>query len=188
MPVPFSPSRHRKRHGHGVGLAEIVHVEFVNDLDVRHRDSGLLDHAVRCTTGLDHAPVERGDVEIVEQIVQCLHLIVPDVGDDATERRGHARERRHDRAAQTDIADQRAGMQRAAAAERHRGEFRRIVAALDRDQPDRAGHARISDADDGLGGRHDIQAQRLADVRQNGVSRGLDIEPFELAADRPRRH
>ena len=57
--------------------------------------------------------------------VDGLHLVVADIGDDAAERRGHARIARHERSLQPDLLDQRAGMQRAAAAERHGGEAAR---------------------------------------------------------------
>ena len=79
----------------------------------------------------------------------------------AAERRGDAGKARHQRALQADLADQRADMQRAAAAERHRDEVRRIVAALDRDQPDRAGHARVGDPHDGRGRAVGVEAERL---------------------------
>ena len=63
-----------------------------------------------------------------------------------------------------DLADQRADMQRAAAAERHGDEARRIVAALDRNQADRAGHARFGDAHDRRRGVVGGEAERLADM------------------------
>ena len=61
---------------------------------------------------------------------------------------------------QADLADQRADMQRAAAAERHRDEFRRIVPALDRHQADRAGHAGVRDPHDGGRGIVHREAER----------------------------
>ena len=94
----------------------------------------------------------------------------------AAERRGDAGKARHQRAFQADLADQRADMQRAAAAERHRDELLRIVAALDRHQPDRAGHAGVGDAHDGLRGIVDVEAERRADMLGDGALRGLDIE------------
>jgi len=51
-------------------------------------------------------------------------------------------------------------MQRAAAAERHRDEFRRIVPALDRHQADRARHAGVGDAHDRGRGIVHCQAER----------------------------
>ena len=84
-----------------------------------------------------------------------------------------------------DLADQRRRMQRAAAAERHQREGARVVAALDRHQPDRAGHARIRHAHDGLRRGHRLEPQRLADLRADGALGRLDVEPRELAADRP---
>ena len=134
-----------------------------------------------------HARIERGDVEAVEHKVDGLYLIVPQIGDDTAECGSDARKTRHDRAFQADFFDQCAGVQRAAAAERHRGELCRIVAALDRDQTDSAGHARIGDADDRFGGLLHAKPERLADMRQDRLLGRVDIELRELAADRPRR-
>ncbi len=52
-----------------------------------------------------------------------------DVGDDAPQRRGHARIARHQRGLQPHLLDQRPDMQRPAAAEGHGGEALRIVRA-----------------------------------------------------------
>jgi hypothetical protein len=50
--------------------------------------------------------------------------------------------------AEADLLDQGAGMQRAAAAEGHGRKFRRVVALLDRHQPDRAGHLGVGKLQD----------------------------------------
>ena len=97
--------------------------------------------------------------------IDRLHLIVAQVGDDAAERRGDAGKARHHRAFQADLLDHGGDMQRAAAAERHGGELGRVVAALDRDQADGAGHAGIGDAHDGFRRLHDVE---LAAARRHG--------------------
>ena len=114
-----------------------------------------------------------------------LDEIVAHVGDDAAERARDPGEARDQRPRQPDLLDERAGVERAAAAERHGREILRIVAALDRDQADGAGHARIGDADDRLGSIDVGQAERRADRARDRLARGVDIEPRELAADRP---
>ena len=91
------------------------------------------------------------------------------------------------RAFQADLLDQGADMQRAAAAERHRREFRRVVTTLDRDEADRARHARVGDLDDRLGGCLHVEPERLADMSADRALRGIEVEPGELAADRPIR-
>ena len=93
-------------------------------------------------------------VKAVEHEIERLHHVVPQVGEHAAERRGDAGKARHQRAFEADLPDQGADVQRAAAAERHGDEARRIMAALDRDEPDRAGHARVGDPHDGGRGRH----------------------------------
>ena len=107
------------------------------------------------------------------------------VGDHAAERAGHAGEARDQRAGEPDLADQRPDMERAAAAERHRREDFRVVAALDGHQPDRAGHVGIGDLDDRLGGRLDIEAEGRGDMLADGGGGGVRIEPVETPADRP---
>ena len=79
-------------------------------------------------------------------------------------------------------------MQRAATAERHGDEFRRVMSAFDRDQPDRAGHARLGDANDRCGRVHHIKPERLADVDGDRALGGLHVERFQFAADRAGRH
>ena len=51
-------------------------------------------------------------------------------------------------------------MQRAAAAKWHQHEIAGIMPALDRDQPDCAGHAGVGDAHDRIGRRHHVEAER----------------------------
>ena len=87
---------------------------------------------------------------------------------------------------EADLADQRADVQRAAAAERHRDEARRIVPALDGDETDRARHARVGDPHD--------RGRRVVASRPSGsptcVGDGalgrLDVERLQLAAERAR--
>ena len=64
--------------------------------------------------------------------------------------------------------------------------LRRIVPALDRDQPDRAGHARVGDPHDRLRRLHRRRA-RAARRHASAMARlrRLDVERVELAADRP---
>ena len=78
-------------------------------------------------------------------------------------------------------------MQRAAAAERHRDEFRRIVPALDRHQADRAGHAGVRDAHDRGRGIVHRKAERRSDMLHDRALRGLDVERFQFAAERTLR-
>ena len=91
------------------------------------------------------------------------------------------------RALQADLADQRADMQRAAAAERHRDELLRIVPALDRHEPDRARHARVRDAHDRGGGIVGRKVERLADMLGDRAPCRLDIERLQFAAERALR-
>ena len=170
-------------------LAEIVHVELVDDVSALDRNSrrfAFLDHcALASRARLDHPPVERRDIDIIEQVVQRLHLIVPQVRDHAAEGGGDAGEARHQHRPEANIADQGAGVQCTAAAERHSGKFRGVVAAFDRHQPDRAGHARIGDPNDGRGrGVVGGKPERLADMRQDGARAASTSSDSQFAAER----
>ena len=108
-----------------MGLADIVHVEFKQHVDALDRHAGALDDALRRRAFVASLALQRRCVEPVEHQVDGLHLIVAQVGDHAAERRGEAGIARRDRRLQADFLDQRARMQRAAAAERHQREVLR---------------------------------------------------------------
>src|SRR5205085_6746502 len=74
--------------------------------------------------------------------------------------------------------------QRAAPAERHRDEFLRVVPAFDRDEPDRARHARVRDAHNGGCGIVRGKSEWLSDMLGNRSPGRLDVERFQLAAER----
>jgi hypothetical protein len=136
--------------------------------------------------GLRHqAGVERRGVEAVEAKVHRPHPVVADVGEDAAERRGDAGIARHQRRLEADLLEKRADVQRPAAAEGHGGEAAGIVTALDRHQADRARHAAVGDAHDGLGGLEDAEAERAADLLGDGGLRRLHVQAPERPADRP---
>ena len=61
-----------------------------------------------------------------------------------------------------------------------------IVAALDRHQPNGAGHARVGDAHDSRRGRGDVETERSADMGRDRAFRAADIERPEAAAERAR--
>ncbi len=131
---------------------------------------------------------QRGGVEALEHQVERLHHVMAEISQHAAERRGDARETRHQHGPQADLADQRAGMQCAAAAEWHGDEARRIVAAFDRDEPDRAGHASFGDANNGGGGRRRRKAQAVAPTRVGDRALAASTSSArQFAAERPRR-
>ena len=77
------------------------------------------------------------------------------------------------------------GVQRAGAAERDERELARVVAALDADHAQRAGHVLVDDPQDAVGGLLEAEAHRVGD-RLHGRARRVDVERH-LAADQPRR-
>ena len=80
-------------------------------------------------------------------------------------------------------------MHRPRAPEGHEGEVAQVVPALNRDEPERAGHVLVDDVDHPLGGLVDVEAKRVADLL-HGRLRGLDVElhlPAEAAAAGGRR-
>ena len=92
-------------------------------------------------------------VEPVEPEIDGQHLVVAQIGDDATERAGDRRES----AAPAPIRSPTSRISAPACSAPPppngiEGELRRIVPALDRDEADGAGHAGIRDLDDRFGG------------------------------------
>ena len=59
--------------------------------------AGRRNHRSRFLARRDHARVQRRGIETIEREVDGLHLVVPQIGDDATERGGDAGKARHDR-------------------------------------------------------------------------------------------
>ena len=170
-----------------MGLAEIVHVELIDDVGALDRNARRRDHRRGVAARRLHPLLQRRRVEPFEHHVERLHRVVAQVRQHAAERRGDAGEARHQRGLEPELADERAGMQRAAAAERHGDKARRIVAALDRNQPDRARHARLGDPHDRRRGIVHAKLQRLADMHGDGAPRRLHVERFQLAAERALR-
>ena len=111
----------------------------------------------------DHAGVERRGIEPVEHQVDRLHLVVADVGDDAAERRGDAGIARHQRRL---AARPRGSARRHAARRRRRRASPRSLPDHGRARSRPAGSRRpclaLAIAHDGLGRRHDVEAERLA--------------------------
>ena len=177
--------RDRQRHRDRVGLAKIVHVEFVYNVDALDGDFRRRNHRPRLFAGRHHARVERGHVKAIEREIDGPHLVVPQIGDDAAERGSDAGEAWDDRAFQADLLDARAGMQRTAAAERHRRELRRIVAPLDRHKSNGTRHPRVGDAHDRLRGGHHIKFERSTDMGEDCAPGGIEVQPLKFAADRP---
>ena len=100
--------------------------------------------------------------------------------------RKHARTGRHQYGPHAEKARQRPTVQRARAAERQERELARIMAAFDRDEPDRADHVVVDDRKDAARGRIDAHAERLGDAPAHGAMRRLLIEG-EAAAEQEGR-
>ncbi len=100
------------------------------------------------------------------------HVVVLDVGDEQPQRREVARIAGHQDAGHGQLLGDERRVHRPRAAEGHQREVARIVAARDRDLPDRGRHARDGDAHDALGQRLDAEAAQP--VRQGRHRRSRD--------------
>ena len=159
-----SPSVGKQRHGHGMRLADIAHVQLVDHLAPGEGDARAVEQRHECRGGRCHLRAAAHPASsVVEQPVQRVHPVVPHVGDHAAQRRGDAGEARHQRARR---ARPRGSARRHAARRRRRTasgvKLLRIVPALDRDEAQRAGHAGIGDAQDRLGRPRGVEAERAA--------------------------
>ncbi len=92
-----------------------------------------------------------------------------DVGGEQAERAEQAGVARHDDAPHAEIIGQRAGVQRAAAAERHQHEVARIEPALDRHDAQHLRHVGIDERDDARGRTFNVAVQRCRNGRDRRV-------------------
>ena len=154
-----------------MGLPLVMHVEFEGDVDLFHRKSRLRNDAASLAACGDHALIEGSNIKSVKHHVECRDLIVPDISNYTAKRGGYARIAGHQRCLQANITDQRTNMQRTTAAKRHCGKPRRIMAALDRDEPDCPGHPGICNANDCFRCCLCTKTEWLADMFSNGSAR-----------------
>src|SRR5690606_19169786 len=112
--------------------------------------------------------------------LQGLRKVDTQVGQRATHGAEHARIGRYHHRADADLAHQRRAVQWPGAAESDEGEVARIVAALDREQTDAAGHALVDDLQDRLGRRLDAESQLLPEFA-HCLTRALEVERLAIA-------
>ena len=99
-------------------------------------------------------------VGAIERHVERVDEVLAQVGDEAAERIGEARPRRHQHLGDAELARQRHRVQRPGAAEGEQREVARVVAARQRHHADGAGHVRVGEPDDGRRRRVDVEAER----------------------------
>ena len=119
----------------------------------------------------------------VERRVERVDEILAQVGDEAAERIGEARPRRHQHLRQAELAGERDGMQRPGAAEGEQREVARVVAARQRHHADRAGHVRVGEP--GSRPRRRLPASRpsgAADLRRRRSPRTGPTAPASSTA------
>jgi hypothetical protein len=147
-----------------VRLALELHIGLVQHVDAveRHVLGGQQRAPLLSLLGEEGAHVSEG--ELVEPAVDGVHEVVAQVSQGTAERRGDARQERHDDRRHAKLAGDGYGVQRPSAAEGDKREVARIVAALDRDCADGPGLAVVADADDGLSRRARRHAQRGGDT------------------------
>ena len=164
------------RNADQVRLAAELHVGAVqhhrlDDLVALGRVDRLALGALRLQRRLDAAHVERG-----ERRVDGVDEVLAQVGDQAAERVGEPRPRRHEHLGDAKLARDRHGMQRPGPAEGEQHEVARVVAARQRHQPDGAGHVGIGEPEDGGSGILDGEAERPGQPVADGGAHGLHVD------------
>ena len=115
-----------------------------------------------------------------------LGELVAEVGHEVADRAEQTGRRRHDHREGAHQLRHRVGVQRPGAAVGDEREVARVVTALHRDEPQRAGHVLVDDGDDPLGRLLDaVEAHRVGDLLHRRP-RGGDVERH-LAAEQARR-
>ena len=132
--------------------------------------------------GLGEGLADLGQVGVVEVADHGARDIEPGIGEQHADGREIARLGRHDHGADFELAGERRGVERPAAAEGEQREVARVVAALDGDLADRAGHRHRGDCEHPLRRRLDrpvSHADRAGhafpDRRGSGVA--VELEP-----------
>ena len=95
----------------------------------------------------------------IERHVEGVDEVLAQVGDEAAQRIGEPRPRRHQHLRDAELARQRHRVQRPGAAEGEQREVARIEAARQRHHADGAGHVRVAEPDHGRGRLVDAEAQ-----------------------------
>ena len=155
--------RPRDGHRQHVGLADELHVRVVLDGDRLglHALGGEQAPALGDLRGQDRARFAH--VHAQESLVDRPHEVVPDVGDETAERRGDPGARGHQHLGNRQLAGQRHRVERPGAAEGEEDEVARVASALERHEPDGAGHPVVGHAHDRRSRGHGIERQVRAD-------------------------
>ena len=171
-----------------MGLADELHLGGVGGGDRGGGDGGGGDagRGPRASWAARMAWTSR-DVEGGEGAGQGADEVVAEVGDDAAERVGDAGAGGDEDAGDAELAGERAGVQRAGAAEGEEGEVARVGAEGERDHADGVRHLGVGDAEDGLGGGLGVEAEGAGDRCRSGRRRGVGGAGKRAGSRRPRR-
>ena len=175
-----------------VPLAAVAHVGGVGDAARGGVDALVLEPLLRPAAELVEDRRHVRGIGLVQHPDVRARELVAEVRDDVAERTEQARRRRHDHRERAHDLRDRVRVHRPGAAVGDERELARVVAALDGDDAQRAGHVLVHDREDPLGGRprrsrgpsrRRSSAPPLARRRRRAPSR----RPEGAAADARRR-
>ena len=147
------------------------------DLALRGSDA-VACHPLRADrVDLGQRPVHLVDVGRRRRGPEGPGELVLDVRDQQAEGRQHARGARDQHGPDADLLGEAASVDRAGPAERDQREVPRVLAALDRDDPERLRHVRVDDAVDAEGGPGHVEPERAGDLRLHCRAREVGVEP-----------
>ena len=143
-------------------------------------------HACGLSLELGVHGADGGEVVVGRLLQTRARVVVAHLGAEQAERRQHAGMARDDDRAHAEQRGEVGAVQRAGAAEGHQREVARVVAALDRHQPERADHVVVHDVEDALRRRLQREPERPGHPLLDGPPRPIDVER-DLAAEQVRR-
>ena len=166
-------------------LADVAHVDLAREADAVLGDALGVEHLARLLLEPRERLLDLGGVDLVGLAAVHLREVVADVDEQAAERGGDARVRRHDHGRDHQLLGERRAVQRAGAAEHDERELARVVALADRDQPDGVGHVGVRDLDHRARRVDRVEPERLGDLVADRRLGGVAVE-LHAAADQLR--
>ena len=147
------------RHGELVVLPRVAHVDGAVEAPVRGGNALALEPVLGPALQGREGAFDRGRAPGFEGHQPGRGKIGAQVGQEEAHGAQNARIARHEHAPDLELAREPRRVKRAGAAERHHGVVARIVAALDRNDPDRTGHVGGDDGQDTLRRFHKAEAE-----------------------------
>ena len=159
---------HRRLQRQLETLLGVTQIGKAHETAALGRNALAREFAVRFLLRAPARRVDGSEIVVGATLKRGAGVVVLQIGREQAERAEQARIARHQDGAAAERAAEFDAVQRTGAAERHQREILRVIAALDRNNLERAGHVGIDDADHTFGRILDADTERAGDVALDG--------------------